>query len=478
MKQSRKLLSVLLAAVIVLGAVSVAALETYGTNYIVSTENDLKEAIMDINSKESGKYTITLDADIDVGEGLASSPLRLEKNTVTIYGENHTLYFIKNCLHVTNNATLNLGSADYAKTLSIQDKPPQNGNPCEPLIAANNATLNMYEGVTLKGRNGVDTAGGVQLEKATFNMYGGEITDCKTDTAAGGVMVYDNSLFNMSGGTISNCSNSHYGGAVFVRDNSVFNMSGGTLKDCSSSGSDGGVYVYNSSFEMTAGTIKGCSSANYGGGIYSTSAITIKGGTIEGCSNSTYGGGGVCVRTPNNTDITGLSMSCGEIKNCTATSETGYGLGGGVFIINGTAEITGESKIYNNQASKAGDDIFSMGTNAKLKLGEVPEGLILEETNREIDGWYADGVLGGEDTDRWSEDFAQKFTPDPESVIDTQIALKAAHEVKEEPEITLTVPAEGLVYGDDAAITLTLSDGATGTVDFTITGEDNSYVMV
>lgn len=409
------------------------ALEVNGANYIVSSENDLKDAVAAINAQESGEYTITLSADITVED----SSLKLEKNSVTIYGENHTLYFVKSSIIVTENSTLNLGNANYSKTLYIQDKPPQTGNACTTLITASNATLNMYNGVTLSGRNGVDTAGGVQLEKATFNMYGGEILNCRTDTAGGGVLAAENSQFKMVGGTINNCSNSLRGGGVSLFSNSNFEMAGGTIKGCSSIGSGGGVYVSGSSeFNMTGGTIQGCSSVNYGGGVYlsTNSGFKMTGGTIEECTNSYVGGAGVCVGAPGNSYMNSFEMSGGKIINCTANSNRG-GLGGGVLVMNGLAQIKDSSKIYNNHAITAGDDIFSYGlttginpTNTRLTFGNVPEGLILTETNHEIDGWYVDGVADGEDTDRWDMDnFAQKYEPSPEVAIETQIALKAAH---------------------------------------------------
>lgn len=400
------------------------ALANDETNYIVSSEDDIKNAIESINAKESGEYTITPNTDIVINKNL-----ELKKNSVTIRGENHTLSLVTSYISASGGSVLNLGSEGYNKILCIKEKPPETGNACTPLISIGNATLNMFKGVTISGRNGVDTAGGVQLNgNSTFNMYGGEISDCRSDSTAGGVLVYNNSKFKMTDGTIKNCESSNSGGGVFVRDSSTFEIEGGTIQNCNAARSGGGVYVYNSQFKVAGGTIQNCHSTNYGGGIYSNSKFEMTGGTIKGCTNSTYGGAGVCIRTPNATDIVGLDMSGGEITDCTATSNINYGLGGGVLVINGLAEIKDGSKIYNNHASLAGDDVFSFGTNAKLKLSDVPEGLILSETGHAIDGWYVDGVINGEDTARWDKDnFAQKYVPSPEEVINTQIALKAAH---------------------------------------------------
>ena len=429
------------------------ALEVEGTNYIVSTENDLKDAIAAINAGESGEYSITLAADIVV-QGSGSTNPKLEKNSVTIYGENHTLYMEKACIMVTGNATLNLGAEDYEKTLKIVDKAPETGNACEPLVTANSATLNMYDGVTLSGRNGVDTTGGVQAEnKGTFTMYGGEISDCRSDTAGGGVLAAEGSHFIMSGGTIKNCKNSLRGGGVSLFSASSFEMKGGTIQGCDSQGSGGGVYAAGqSSFSMSGGTIEECSSVNYGGGVYlgANSECKITGGTIKGCTNSYVGGAGVCVGAPGNSNLNSFEMTGGEIKNCTANDTRG-GLGGGVLVMNGSAIIGDGAKIHNNQAVTAGDDFFAYGatsgrnpTATKLKFAAVPEGLILSETNLPIDGWYVDGVVDGENTDRWDMvSFVQKCEPSPETAIETQLALKAAHA---KPTVKLTAKSGTETY--------------------------------
>lgn len=417
------------------------ALEIDGTNYTVSTEEDLQEAFTAINAAEAGEYSITLAEDIVV-----SNNLDLEKNTVTLYGENHTLHMMTAHIIVKNGGRLNLGAENYEKKLIIADKAPAIGNACTPLVTINKSALFMYEGVTLSGRNGVDTTGGVQLEQSEFTMYGGKIFKCKTDTAAGGVLVAEKSKFIMLGGSIESCSNAHYGGGVMVRDNSAFELSGGTISDCSSLGSGGGVYVLQSEFKMSKGQILGCSSVNYGGGVYlyGNSKFQMAGGTIKNCTNSSYGGGGVCIRTTADAENAGFSMLGGEISGCECTSEIRYGLGGGVLLISGFTEIGDKAAVYNNSASRVGDDVFSFGGSATITLSDVPEGLILSETNGAIDGWYADGVVDGEDTERWDvTTFYQKYTPSPEAEITSQMALKAAHGPIVEP-IPVTLTAESL----------------------------------
>lgn len=390
-------------------------LEINGTRYTVYTEVGLGAAVQDINSKDSGEYEIKLYEDITV-----NNKIEINKSgiSVTIYGEGHKLELVASYIIAKNGSTLNLGNTNYDKTLSIVDKPPTSGNATTPLITVSNATLNMYNGVTLSGRKSSGTAGGVQLEgTAKFNMYGGEISGCRAEcSAVGGVFTTGNSEFTMNGGTIKECSGGTCGG-VGVRDNGKFIMDGGTIESCKEDyyknnyGRSGGVSVSgNGKFTMNDGTIKDCDS-------YST------------------GGGGVYIYV-SSADTQGFEMNGGTIVNCNAK---GYsddsGIGGGVLIVRGLASIKEGCKIYNNEAKMTGDDIFAWGKSgrnvfSKLKLGNVPEGLILEETDHAIDGWYADGVVDDENTERWKKDdleHAQKYTPTPDATVTTQFALKAAH---------------------------------------------------
>lgn len=220
------------------------ALEIDGNNYTAFTEEDFKDAIQDINGRTSGEYTIILGSDIIVNNSVT---LNCPGSSVTIHGENHTLSLVKAYINVKGNSVLNLGNSDYNKTLAIVDMPPQTGNACTPLITANNnAKLNMYAGITISGRNGVDTAGGVQIENSTFNMHGGEISNCKSDSIAGGVLASNNSKFKMTGGTIKNCKSSNSGGGIVVYNNSTCEINGGKIEGCNALKSGGGVYVYNS----------------------------------------------------------------------------------------------------------------------------------------------------------------------------------------------------------------------------------------
>lgn len=384
---------------------------TYDDSYIVSSEDDLINRVQEINTKDSGSYAIILAADITVNNHInITKPV-----SVTIYGENHTLESVNSYISANGGSTLNLGDANYNKTLSIVDKPPTSGNATVPLVYISNATLNMYNGVTLSGRTSPGTAGGVQLESnAIFNMYGGEISNCRAEcSAVGGVYVTENAKFEMNGGIIEECSGGYCGGVGLIK-NGTFVMNGGTILNCK---------------EDYYTTAEGTGSYGRGGGVtvLGSGKFTMNDGTIENCSTyGDYGGGGVYIMV-STADTEGFKMTGGKIKNCDANRDNKHGFGGGVLIIRGSASIKEGCKIYNNKAKMAGDDIFALGKSggnvvSKLKLGNVPEGLILEETNHSLDGWYADGVVDGEDTERWNKDdleHAQKYTPDPATKLTT-----------------------------------------------------------
>lgn len=412
---------------------AVRALTVEGNNYIVSSDEEFRNAVLAINCNPSGEYSITLAADITVGGGRYPELLKIESNSVTIYGEDHTLYLANAYIVASNKATLCLGSSSYSKSLFIKDRATAFDGSVS-LIYINDATLNMYNGVILSGRQGYDAAGGVQMERATFNMYGGEILDCKSDSVAGGVLAYDNSQFNMSGGTIENCIGNSGGGISVIR--SRVHMKAGTIKGCIAYNSGGGILASTESkIAMEGGTIEECGSGYYGGGVHLTgnSEFSMTDGAIK-CTNSIIGGAGVCVGVAGVNHKNSFVMTGGEITGCETESDR-YGYGGGVLVMNGSAQITGSSKVYDNHASAAGDDILSYGpstgsnpTSTGLKFGSVPEGLVFAGTSHEIDGWYVDGVADGAETDRWDIDsFVQKYDPSPETAIETQIALKAAY---------------------------------------------------
>ena len=184
----------------------------------------------------------------------------------------------------------------------------------------------------------VDEASGVIIgARATFNLYNGSICDntlysYQTGLKAGAVEA--NGTFNMYGGSIKNNqgtgwvgADSNYIGGVLVSSTGVFNLYDGELSgnrsahDERASGTfnGGAVYVNGGKFTMTGGVIKN----NRAGG-----------GNVLGDGGAVYiGAGGT------------FKMTGGEISGNTASRN-----GGGVAVVKGTFEMTGDAKISGNKA--------------------------------------------------------------------------------------------------------------------------------
>ena len=190
----------------------------------------------------------------------------------------------------------------------------------------------------INSSGGVDEASGVVIgAKATFNLYNGSICDntlysYQTGLKAGAVEA--NGIFNMYGGSIKNNqgtgwigAESNYIGGVLVNSTGKFTMTGGEISgnrsahDNRSSGTfnGGAVYVNGGKFTMTGGVIKN----NRAGG-----------GNVLGDGGAVYiGAGGK------------FTMTGGEISGNTASRN-----GGGVAVVKGTFEMTGDAKISGNKA--------------------------------------------------------------------------------------------------------------------------------
>lgn len=342
-------------------------------------------AIERINAASDGAFVISLGADITDPSGSSDPDLSFTKNTTTILGNGYTMHMEGGEAHISvsgQDTIVNLGASDGSDTLVIDGTYVGTSNRTMSLVhVTKGAVLNMYDGVTICDGSAGGQAGGVQLaDNSQFNMHGGTITECiNWASVAGGVLADDSSTFHMYDGTISNCSG-YQGGGVGVMNSANFIMDDGT---------------------------------------------------ISGCEDKWLGGGGVNI-FGNGASFT---MNGGTITNCTGTS-TEYGYGGGLFVYDGAVTVSENVKIYNNQASKAGDDIYN-NTGATLTLKADPSGLTLNACSHVIDGWYIDGCKDAASTSRWSispcssvnADYAEKYTV-PDTAITAEIALKAAHGTK------------------------------------------------
>ena len=145
-----------------------------------------------------------------------------------------------------------------------------------------------------------------------------------------------------------------------------------------------------------------------------------------------------------------LNMKSGSVKKNSAEKS---GKGGGIYN-EGTVTLGNKVELYNNHASKCGDDIYNspttfvydsksetyneIGVNSNISFAPVGNGWVLDDCNHDINGWYDDG-----EGSRWTAhnypSYICQFNEFNEetglATLDYEVALKAAHDVIQEDPI-------------------------------------------
>ncbi len=399
-------------------ALTAAAQAEGPKQYSVDTVDALIAAVMEIN-KDGGEAEITLTGDItldaarwktahtDAGLHPEDNALCFQNGTVTILGNDHSITAdVANFkgIAVSGSTVLNLGKPDYEGKLSIKGG-GGNVELFRPLLSLDgSATLNMYDGVTVKDSYSRGTPAGVQLAGgAAFYMHGGVIENCNNGASvSGGVMVGGQAQFILCGGTIRSCKG--YGGAVSISSQGRMDFKDGLIENCESY-TDGGAIVleYSAVISGSSGEV--------------TPGLKMTGGAIKNCKAPRYGGAICLYANDAKAELTG-----GSITGCEATT-----YGGGVACLWGTMTVDGAA-IYDNTADDMGDDLFNHAGTVNVSK-EVPSGLTLTATGKPIDGWYKD-VSGA--ARRWSYLYANipaaiASAQGPYSGYASQLSLKAAH---------------------------------------------------
>ena len=273
------------------------------------------------------------------------------------------------------------------------------------IYVGSGAAFTMYGG-TISSNNE-----GVQVFKGTFTMYGGKISN----NDGRGVLV-SGGTFTMYGGEISHnthtTSSPEGGGGVWVKNYKSskgkipgnFAMYGGTIcnNEIQSSTFGGGGVGMDSdgSFYMENGTITGNKCNNSGGGLdIRCKTITIKGNSTISNNTCDGDGGGIFAISSGESSITNCTISGNNatgtnskggglafqnstftLKECAITDNKATGKGGGIFVLDNTANLTlsGGLNFSGNQdncpADKSGNlttgtanDVF-LHTGAYLRL--------------------------------------------------------------------------------------------------------------
>ena len=178
-------------------------------------------------------------------------------------------------------------------------------------VTVNGGKFELYSG-TITGGVQVGKKGADYQTGSSFTMYGGAITGNKTDSGSGGGVFLvgttnhtDPPSFTIYGGTISNNTagaSDGGGGGVYVGEQCSFTMDGGTITgNTATKGNGGGIYIHfnagsvsisNATITGNKASATGNTGYGHGGGIYSQRGVTVKNVTITG-NNSTYEGGGI-----------------------------------------------------------------------------------------------------------------------------------------------------------------------------------------
>lgn len=174
-------------------------------------------------------------------------------------------------------------------------------------VLVNGGKLELYSG-TITGGVQVGKKGADYQTGSSFTMYGGAITgneDYGGVFLVGTTKYIDPPSFTMHGGTISDNTagaSDGGGGGVYVGEKCSFTMDGGTITgNTATAGNGGGIYIHfnagnvsisNATITDNKASATGNTSYGHGGGIYSERGVTVKGVTITG-NNSTFEGGGI-----------------------------------------------------------------------------------------------------------------------------------------------------------------------------------------
>ena len=202
----------------------------------------------------------------------------------------------------TINGKITVGSG---ATLTLTDCSDSGRVQGEVLV--NGGKLELYSG-TITGGVQVGIKGSTYQTGSSFTMYGGAITG---NEDYGGVFLVgttnhiDPPSFTMHGGTISDNTagaSDGGGGGVYVGEKCSFTMDGGTITgNTATAGNGGGIYIHfnagnvsisNATITGNKASATGDTRYGHGGGIYSERGVTVKNVTITG-NNSTFEGGGI-----------------------------------------------------------------------------------------------------------------------------------------------------------------------------------------
>lgn len=198
--------------------------------------------------------------------------------------------------------------------------------------------------------NTAGQGGGLFIFYGNATLNGGQILSNTANNDGGGVYV-DNTTaaFTQTGASlIAYNTGTANGGGVYVRYGSAMLSGREILSNTVSNGNGGGVYVANGSATLNAGQIRG-NQARYGGGVYvynTTAAFTQTGVTTITHNTANTNGGGLYVVNGSAT------LSGGAICDNNAST------GGGMYVAGNAQVNASQGQIVRNTAQFGGGGIY------------------------------------------------------------------------------------------------------------------------
>lgn len=335
---------------------------------------------------------------IDCGGGICASNTLIEIEASVIQGNRS---FIGGGLHVsgktsctiTQNASIQNNRAEYMTSAQKDDpaKAPIGGG----FYCGGGLDLTIQNSTVALNSGGEQGGAIVAYSIGELILDHAEITN-NNATVGSGIFALCTAAANThitlrNGSSINKNSATSFGGAIYgapvlkgiplsitVESSSIYD---------NEAANGAGIAIYNQFDKKDAtitiksgGKLYGNKATNgYGGGIYSQgTTITIGENTTNSDSNEEE------PITNNN----GASI-------CNNNASVG---GGGIYGFNSNIILAEDNALYNNDAQKAGDDLFTFGTNSMISLADATKmsgDRKLASDGEEITGWFYDGYKDG-----------------------------------------------------------------------------------
>ena len=399
-------------------------------SWVAHNEQELIDCINRVNAANSGEYTITIAANIDL-----SDYVEIKKNKVSLVSQDGYKFSIRgNSIKVSGSANVSMTKL----TLDGMDKT----NTLPMLSLSDNAHAELSD-VKIQNNLTYGCAAGVQVdENAQLKMNSCWIRKCVegSNTFAGGIL--NNGIIELDGCFVEQCKG---GAGAGILNNGTATITGLTTISDNESASNGGGIFNNGKLTLDEVVIRYNKASEYGGGLASQGIISIKGTNVQGNSGD-YAGGMYIKGTV-------------EKINSLFIWENTANLSGGGLWLNGLNNIPVDNVVvHDNKASLVGGTMLEdcdinfkyskmySNNDADLYLSESSRA-DLRYANRgleNIDGWYDIDNLDGD-------------AIDVSDAIHGEVFLKASKK-KDNSVIYYTVTYDGmttttdLVSGDEITI--------------------------